>query len=115
MQTIQILNKKDVEELVAHVVAKEIGRIADEIMTTLEQRLPTPGPKTLRDDESVDMLALSVRAANIVNSAGITTIGQLTAKTEWELYQNRNCGRVAMLEIKTRLARHGRTLAERES
>ena len=111
MQTIQILNKKDVEELVARAIAKEVGKIADEIMTALEHRVPTPGPKTLRDDESVDMLALSVRAANIVNNAGITTIGQLTAKTEGELYRSRNCGRGTMLEIKTRLARHGRTLA----
>jgi DNA-directed RNA polymerase subunit alpha len=53
---------------------------------------------------SVNEIELSVRAANCLNNANITTVGQLAMKTETEMLKYRNFGKKSLNEIKEKLA-----------
>ena len=55
----------------------------------------------------VDDLELSVRSANCLKNAGITTIGELLQKTEAEMLKTKNFGRKSLNEIKEILAEAG--------
>ncbi|MGC8743319.1 MAG: DNA-directed RNA polymerase subunit alpha [Verrucomicrobiia bacterium] len=59
---------------------------------------------------SVNEIELSVRAANCLNNANITTIGQLAMKTEQEMLKYRNFGKKSLNEIKDKLAALGLSL-----
>jgi DNA-directed RNA polymerase subunit alpha len=52
---------------------------------------------------SVNEIELSVRAANCLNNANITTVGQLALKTEAEMLKYRNFGKKSLNEIKEKL------------
>jgi DNA-directed RNA polymerase subunit alpha len=52
---------------------------------------------------SVNEIELSVRAANCLNNANITTVGQLAMKTESEMLKYRNFGKKSLNEIKEKL------------
>src|SRR5256714_12918524 len=52
---------------------------------------------------SVNEIELSVRAANCLNNANITTVGQLAQKTESEMLKYRNFGKKSLNEIKDKL------------
>jgi DNA-directed RNA polymerase subunit alpha len=52
---------------------------------------------------SVNEIELSVRAANCLNNANITTVGQLAQKTEQEMLKYRNFGKKSLNEIKDKL------------
>src|SRR2546427_470397 len=53
---------------------------------------------------SVNEIELSVRAANCLNNANITTVGQLAMKTESEMLKYRNFGKKSLNEIKEKVA-----------
>ena len=57
--------------------------------------------------KSIDELELGVRARKCMETLGIATIGELTAKTESELAGARNFGRVSLTEIKKKLTEMG--------
>jgi DNA-directed RNA polymerase subunit alpha len=59
---------------------------------------------------SVNEIELSVRAANCLNNANITTVGELAQKTESEMLKYRNFGKKSLNEIKQKLAELGLTL-----
>jgi DNA-directed RNA polymerase subunit alpha len=59
---------------------------------------------------SVNEIELSVRAANCLNNANITTVGQLAMKTEQEMLKYRNFGKKSLNEIKEKLAALGLAL-----
>jgi DNA-directed RNA polymerase subunit alpha len=59
---------------------------------------------------SVNEIELSVRAANCLNNANITTVGQLAMKTEAEMLKYRNFGKKSLNEIKEKLAALGLSL-----
>lgn len=59
---------------------------------------------------SVNEIELSVRAANCLNNANITTVGQLAMKTEAEMLRYRNFGKKSLTEIKEKLAELGLSL-----
>lgn len=59
---------------------------------------------------SVNEIELSVRAANCLNNANITTVGQLTMKTEAEMLKYRNFGKKSLNEIKEKLSGLGLSL-----
>lgn len=73
--------------------------------------------ETKQDDEksklrkllnmSVNEIELSVRAANCLNNANITTVGQLAMKTEQEMLKYRNFGKKSLNEIKEKLTALG--------
>jgi DNA-directed RNA polymerase subunit alpha len=76
--------------------------------------------ETRQDDEkaklkkllgmSVNEIELSVRAANCLNNANITTVGQLAMKSETEMLKYRNFGKKSLNEIKDKLSSLGLTL-----
>ncbi|MCL4178464.1 MAG: DNA-directed RNA polymerase subunit alpha [Verrucomicrobia bacterium] len=76
--------------------------------------------ETRQDDErsklrkllnmSVNEIELSVRAANCLNNANITTVGQLALKSEAEMLKYRNFGKKSLNEIKDKLAALGLSL-----
>src|ERR1700743_1079851 len=53
---------------------------------------------------SVNEIELSVRAANCLNNANITTVGQLAMKSESEMLKYRNFGKKSLNEIKEKLS-----------
>lgn len=59
---------------------------------------------------SVNEIELSVRAANCLNNANITTVGQLAMKSESEMLKYRNFGKKSLNEIKEKLLQHGLSL-----
>ncbi len=52
---------------------------------------------------SVNEIELSVRAANCLNNANITTVGELAQKSEAEMLKYRNFGKKSLNEIKQKL------------
>jgi DNA-directed RNA polymerase subunit alpha len=58
----------------------------------------------------VNEIELSVRAANCLNNANITTVGQLALKTEGEMLKYRNFGKKSLNEIKDKLQSLGLSL-----
>jgi DNA-directed RNA polymerase subunit alpha len=59
---------------------------------------------------SVNEIELSVRAANCLNNANITTVGQLAMKTESDMLKYRNFGKKSLNEIKDKLCALGLSL-----
>ena len=59
---------------------------------------------------SVNEIELSVRAANCLNNANITTVGELAQKTEADMLKYRNFGKKSLNEIKSKLADLGLSL-----
>src|SRR5271156_6659103 len=62
---------------------------------------------------SVNEIELSVRAANCLNNANITTVGQLAQKTETEMLKYRNFGKKSLNEIKEKLQQLGLGLGQK--
>ena len=54
--------------------------------------------------ESVNVLGLSVRAANCLYNIGIKNIGQLASKTDNDLLKYRNFGKASLREVRSKLA-----------
>lgn len=59
---------------------------------------------------SVNEIELSVRAANCLNNANITTVGELALKSEAEMLKYRNFGKKSLNEIKAKLEQLGLSL-----
>lgn len=59
---------------------------------------------------SVNEIELSVRAANCLNNANITTVGELCMKSEQEMLKYRNFGKKSLNEIKLKLEQLGLSL-----
>jgi len=59
---------------------------------------------------SVNEIELSVRAANCLNNANITTVGELAQKSEAEMLKYRNFGKKSLNEIKAKLEELGLSL-----
>ncbi|MDE6576187.1 MAG: DNA-directed RNA polymerase subunit alpha [Opitutales bacterium] len=59
---------------------------------------------------SVNEIELSVRAANCLNNANITTVGELVMKGENEMLKYRNFGKKSLTEIKNKLEELGLSL-----
>ena len=58
----------------------------------------------------VTAIELSVRAANCLNNANITTVGQPAMKTDAEMLKYRNFGKKSLNEIKEKLSALGLSL-----
>ncbi len=59
---------------------------------------------------NVNEIELSVRAANCLNGANISTVGELVMKTENDMLKYRNFGKKSLTEIKEKLAEMGLSL-----
>lgn len=60
--------------------------------------------------KSIDMLELSVRAKNCLDSESVTTMRDLVAMTEPELLKVRNFGKTSLKEVKSKLSALGLSL-----
>ena len=110
MQTINIMTKRDIEELVAIAVAKKIDAIANEIIEKIEDREPKMGPHSCLDDDPIAILSLTNRVHNALQNRDIYTVGQLCGTTKNDLWSRPGIARITLVEIQTRLARYGRKL-----
>ena len=63
-------------------------------------------------DPPVSELKLSVRARKCLQRLGVTTLGELTMRTEAELMTTKNFGQTSLSEIKQQLAKYGLSLRE---
>lgn len=63
---------------------------------------------------NVEELELSVRSANCLRSANITTLGELVKRTEQEMLKTRNFGKKSLNEIKEKLIAYGLTLGTKD-
>lgn len=86
----------DTEILEVHDVEKKLDAEREELRKKLMM--------------SVNEIELSVRAANCLNNANITTIGQLVQKTEAEMLKYRNFGKKSLNEIIDKLKALGLSL-----
>lgn len=59
------------------------------------------------EEESIDVLELSVRAEHCLQRVGIKTIGQLCAMTELDLAKLRNMGVKSVKDVKEKLLKLG--------
>ena len=59
------------------------------------------------DDLSIEVLDLSARAEHCLQRVGVTTIGQLCAMNEEELFRIRNMGKKTFEEVKGKLSKIG--------
>ncbi len=85
-----------------------------------QEAMPAPEPVRVTTPEeeellaklmlSVNVLELSVRAVNCLNTAQIRVLGELVEKTEPEMLKFRNFGRKSLQEIKAKLAEYGLSL-----
>jgi DNA-directed RNA polymerase subunit alpha len=62
---------------------------------------------------SVNEIELSVRAANCLNNANITTVGELASKSEAEMLKYRNFGKKSLNEIRVKLEELGLSLGSK--
>jgi DNA-directed RNA polymerase subunit alpha len=62
---------------------------------------------------SVNEIELSVRAANCLNNANITTVGELAMKSESEMLKYRNFGKKSLNEIRLKLEELGLSLGSK--
>ena len=76
--------------------------------------LPIEDDEPKQYNESIDNLELSVRAYNGLKRAGIETIGQLVAMTEWDVSKIRNMGVKSVKEVKEALASMGLSLKQED-
>jgi len=60
---------------------------------------------------SIDKLDLTVRLFNSLKRNNVTTVGEITSKTEEEIMRFRSLGRKSFKELKEKLAEHGLTFA----
>lgn len=67
------------------------------------------------DEGSIDILELSARAGHCLQRARITTISQLCAMTEEELFRIRNMGKKTVEEVKDKLSKIGYGLRKAEN
>jgi DNA-directed RNA polymerase subunit alpha len=61
-------------------------------------------------NKPVSELELSVRARKCLQRLGVSTLGDLAAKTEGELLASKNFGQTSLNEVKLRLAENGLAL-----
>jgi len=64
------------------------------------------------ENRSVSELELSVRSRKCLQRLGITTMGELTARSESELMTTKNFGQTSLSEIKKQLAQYGLSLRQ---
>ncbi len=86
----------------------------DENAVEFEEKAPEVTQENLKLKKllnmSVNEIELSVRAANCLNNANITSVGQLCQKTEAEMLKYRNFGKKSLNEIKDKLQQLGLSL-----
>ncbi len=93
---VEVFDQVSGEEREFEVVGKEVSEEQNRLRKLLNM--------------SVNEIELSVRAANCLNNANITTVGELCMKSEQEMLKYRNFGKKSLNEIKDKLHQLGLSL-----
>lgn len=93
---IDVFDKVNEEDIEFETVGKEVSEEQNRLRKLLNM--------------SVNEIELSVRAANCLNNANITTVGELAMKSEQEMLKYRNFGKKSLNEIKSKLEQLGLSL-----
>ena len=93
---IDVFDKVSDQEIEFETVGKEVSEEQNRLRKLLNM--------------SVNEIELSVRAANCLNNANITTVGELAMKSEQEMLKYRNFGKKSLNEIKGKLEQLGLSL-----
>ena len=93
---IDVFDKVNDQEIEFETVGKEVSEEQNRLRKLLNM--------------SVNEIELSVRAANCLNNANITTVGELAMKSEQEMLKYRNFGKKSLNEIKGKLEQLGLSL-----
>ena len=93
---IDVFDKVNDQEIEFETVGKEVSEEQNRLRKLLNM--------------SVNEIELSVRAANCLNNANITTVGELAMKSEQEILKYRNFGKIFLNEIKGKLEQLGLSL-----
>ena len=89
--------------LVSHLeLISNINTTAAQMDSLMEDYVHENNSKTV--NMSIDDLDLTVRSYNCLKRAGITTVEELTQKTEDEMSRVRNLGKKSLKEVKEKLA-----------
>lgn len=105
----------------ALVHAANILRSHLDVFTEIQKDASEPSRPTLAEvanqedlagklNLSVNEIELSVRSANCLNNANITTVGELCQRNESDMLKFRNFGKKSLLEIKDKLQQMGLSL-----
>lgn len=103
------ISPEDALTVSAAILRHHLDVFADYDKNVVEFEETTEQANTERDEilrvlnMSVNEIELSVRAANCLNNANITTVGQLAQKSEAEMLKYRNFGKKSLNEIKAKL------------
>lgn len=93
---IDVFDKVNEQDIEFETVGKEVSEEQNRLRKLLNM--------------SVNEIELSVRAANCLNNANITTVGELAMKSEQEMLKYRNFGKKSLNEIKSKLEQLGLSL-----
>ena len=93
---LDVFNEISSQEIEFETVSKEISEEHNRLRKLLNM--------------SVNEIELTVRAANCLNNANITTVGELAGKSEQEMLKYRNFGKKSLNEIKAKLEDLGLSL-----
>ncbi len=93
---IELFDKVNEQEIEFETAGKEVSEEQNRLRKLLNM--------------SVNEIELSVRAANCLNNANITTVGELAMKSEQEMLKYRNFGKKSLNEIKSKLEQLGLSL-----
>lgn len=87
-----------------------LGMALDQKQFPAESDQQVPAPDTVLLGKSVEILQLSVRARNCLQSLNLRTVGELVQKTDAELLASKNFGVTSLNEIKNALSALGVSL-----
>ena len=92
--------------LVSHLdLLTEIDAVTSQMDSLMEDNVHETNSKVV--NMSIDDLDLTVRSYNCLKRAGISTVEELTQKTEEEMSHVRNLGKKSLKEVKEKLAELG--------
>ena len=113
------ISPEDALKTAGAVLRKHLDVFVDDAGAETETLQFEEADRTVTDDRerlrkllnmSVNEVELSVRAANCLNNANISTVGELVSKTEADMLKYRNFGKKSLTEIKAKLVTMGLSL-----
>jgi DNA-directed RNA polymerase alpha subunit len=114
MKQVTILSREDVKKIAREVLRYQLRLefVALRKVMRKQTRLMLKGESSAPDDMDINDLELGVRAANCLNCANVTTVGQLAMKSDNELRKYRNVGPFTLQELHLAMIQVGRSIGE---
>ena len=106
------INPQDAIALAAQILIAHF-ELFSELPSSAEKSAPEifadkkTDKKGENEEKPIEEIELSVRSYNCLKRAGISTVGELCAKTEEEMMKVRNLGKKSLKEVKEKLISMG--------